>query len=170
MQAHAGHLVEAAFTQHRAAIVRHLTSVTRDPDAAEDLAQEAFLRLAREIEAGRTPDDAGAWLYRVGTNLAMSRGRHLQVVDRREAELPRPADLESPERAIIQNELAVAVAAFLAQMSGTEQRALTLAAQGYGGIEIAATLGRTPAATRTLLCRARAKIRGQMQLAGFAGI
>jgi RNA polymerase sigma-70 factor (ECF subfamily) len=169
MQAHAELFVEAAYMQHRAAVVRHLTSVTRDPDVAEDLMQEAFLRLAREVEAGRTPDEAGAWLHRVGTNLAMSRGRHLQVVDRREAELPRPADLESPEHAVVQNELAVAVAAFLAQMSGSERRALTLAAHGYDGIEIAASLGRTPGATRTLLCRARAKIRSQMVLAGFAG-
>lgn len=170
MQAHPGQFVEAAFTQHRTAIVRHLTSVTRDPDAAEDLTQEAFLRLAREVEAGRRPDDAGAWLHRVGTNLAMSRGRHLQVVDRREAELPRPADLESPEKVVIENELAAAVTAFLAQMSGTEQRALTLAANGYDGIEIATTIGRTPGATRTLLCRARAKLRVRMKMAGFAGI
>jgi RNA polymerase sigma-70 factor (ECF subfamily) len=170
MRVHAEQLVEAAFTQHRAAVVRHLTMVTRDPDAAEDLAQEAFLRLAREVEADRTPDDPGAWLHRVGTNLAMSRGRHLQVVDRREAELPRPANLESPEHAVVEHELAKVLVAFLAQMSGAEQRALTLAAHGYDGLEIAANIGRTPGATRTLLCRARAKMRMRMQLAGFAGV
>jgi DNA-directed RNA polymerase specialized sigma24 family protein len=92
------------------------------------------------------------------------------VVDRREASLPRPADLESPEQTVVQNELATALGAFLAQMSGTEQRALTLAANGYDGIEIADTIGRTPGATRTLLCRARAKLRVRMQVAGFAGV
>jgi RNA polymerase sigma factor, sigma-70 family len=169
MQAHAGQLVEAAFTEHRAALVRHLTSVTRDADAAEDLAQEAFLRLAREIEAGRTPDDAGAWLHRVGSNLAMSRGRHLQVVDRRSGFLPRPSEPDGPEHVIVQGELAAAVGAVLAEMSAHERRALALAANGYAGVEIASELGRTPGAVRTLLCRARAKIRVEMQVAGFAG-
>lgn len=170
MQVNAGQHVEAAFIEHGAAVVRHLTALTRDASAAEDLAQEAFLRLAREIEAGRVPDDAAAWLHRVGTNLAMSRGRHLQVVDRRAGFLPRPSAPDGPEQIVVQGELAEAVALVLAQMSGTERRALTLAANGYRGAEIAASLGRTTGATRTLLCRARAKARDRMQLAGFAGI
>ena len=169
MQAYAGQLVEAAFTEHRAALVRHLSSVTRDADVAEDLTQEAFLRLAREIEAGRLPDDAGAWLHRVGSNLAMSRGRHLQVVDRRAGFLPRPSEPDGPEQVVCDNELAIAVGAVLAQMSGSERRALALAANGYVGAEIATELGRTPGAVRTLLCRARAKIRVELQVAGFAG-
>ncbi len=37
--------------------------------------QESFLRLFKEVEAGRTPDNVRAWLYRVGSNLAISRGR-----------------------------------------------------------------------------------------------
>ena len=164
----AGRMVEAAFTEHRAALVRHLTSVTRDPDVAEDLAQEAFLRLAREIEAGRCPDDIPAWLHRVGSNLAMSRGRHLQVVDRRNGELPRPAEPEGPEHIVITGELTLAVGAVLAHMSGAERQALALAANGFHGSEIAVSIGRTPGATRTLLCRARAKIREQLQLAGLA--
>jgi RNA polymerase sigma-70 factor (ECF subfamily) len=168
MQAISGRIVEAAFTEHRGSLVRHLTFVTRDADAAEDLAQEAFLRLAREIETGRCPDDLGAWLHRVGTNLAMSRGRHLQVVDRREHELSRPSEPDGPEHVVISGELTLAVCAVLAQMSGTERRALTLAANGFRGNEIAATIGRSPGATRTLLCRARAKIREQLQVAGFA--
>jgi RNA polymerase sigma-70 factor (ECF subfamily) len=168
MQAYAERLVEAAFTEHRASLVRRLTAVTRNADVAEDLAQEAFLRLAREIEAGRLPDDVGAWLRRVGTNLAMSRGRHLQVVDRRAGALPRPAEPDSPEHAVVEGELTAAVGAVLAQMSRAERHALALAANGYGGIEIAASLGRTPGATRTLLCRARAKIRERVEIAGFA--
>jgi len=170
MQLHASQVVEAAFNDHRAALVRHLCSVTRDADVAEDLAQDAFLRLAAEVEAGRPPDDSGAWLHRVGTNLAMSRGRHLQVVDRRAGALPRPAEPASPECVVVEGELTAAVGAVLAGLSRPERRALALTANGYGGIEIAASLGRTPGATRTLLCRARAKIRDRMVVTGFAGI
>ena len=47
------------------------------PGVAEDLLQEAFLRLTREVRADRTPDNVRAWLYRVGANLAVSRGRRI---------------------------------------------------------------------------------------------
>jgi RNA polymerase sigma-70 factor (ECF subfamily) len=168
MQAWTGRLVEAAYVEHQPMLVRYLTQSTRDVDTAQDLAQEAFLRLAREIEAGRTPDDTGAWLRRVAANLAVSRGRHLQVVDRHAGRLPRPAEPISPEQMVVDDELATAVGGVIAQLSGTEQRALVLAANGYGASEIARTVGRTPAATRTLLCRARSKIRERVRLAGFA--
>jgi RNA polymerase sigma-70 factor (ECF subfamily) len=168
MQAYAEVLVENAFIEHRSALVRRLTAICRDPEAAQDIAQEAFLRLAREVEAGRAPDNPGAWLHRVGSNLAMSHGRRVQVATRHEAELPRPAEPVSPERIAVESELASAVGVLLDELSQTERRALVLAANGVGGIEIASSLGRTPGATRTLLCRARAKLRERMRMAGFA--
>jgi RNA polymerase sigma-70 factor, ECF subfamily len=170
VQVHAGQLVEAAFTEHRAGLVRHLTMVTRDGEVAEDLAQEAFLRLAREIEAGRRPDDAGAWLHRVGLNLATSRGRRIQVADRHASFLADSREPVNPESVAIESELTVAVGTFLAELSRTERHALALAANGYQGSEIAASLGRTAGATRTMLCRARSKLRERMLLAGFAPV
>jgi len=170
MQAWTGHLVEVAYTEHRPMLVRYLSQVTRDSETAQDLAQDAFLRLAFEIQAGRLPNDTGAWLRRVGSNLAMSRGRHLQVVDRHAGNLPRPSEPVSPEEIVVQGELAAAVGGVMAQLSGTERRALALAANGYGPSEIAASVGRSAGATRTLLCRARSKIRDQVRLAGFAGV
>jgi RNA polymerase sigma-70 factor (ECF subfamily) len=160
-------IIEAAWAAHRAPLVRRLTALTRDADVAEDLAQEAFLRLTREVEAGRIPDDAAAWLHRVAANLAASRGRHLTVVDRRAGELVRPDAPPTPESMALQGETAAALRDALAGLSPTDRDALLLAAHGYRGHEIATSLGRTPGATRTLLCRARGKIRGRLQVAGF---
>jgi len=160
-------VVEAAYERHRGPLVRRLTVLTRSADVAEDLAQEAFLRLAREVEAGRAPDDPGAWLHRVGGNLVASRGRHLTVVDRRAGELPRPDSPDSPETVVVDAEMSGALRAVLAGLSASDRNALVLAAQGYHGPEIAASLGRTSGATRTLLCRARSKVRGQLEQAGF---
>ena len=168
MQPTNGRFVEAAYELHHGALVRRLTMLTRHADVAEDLAQEAFLRFAREVEAGRAPDDPGAWLHRVAGNLVASRGRHLTVVDRRAGELPRPDAPESPEALVIESEMNGALRTALAEMSPTDRDALMLAAQGYRGPEIAASIGRTPGATRTLLCRARTKARGRLQIAGFA--
>jgi RNA polymerase sigma-70 factor (ECF subfamily) len=160
-------LIETAYTEHRGSLVRRLTGITRDAEVAQDLAQEAFLRLAREVEAGRSPDNVAAWLQRVGANLATSRARHAQVAARHEASLAKPSEPESPEALVVEGELAAAVRAYMDQLTASERRALVLAANGFGGIEIASTIGRTPGATRTLLCRARAKIRERMLIAGF---
>jgi RNA polymerase sigma factor (sigma-70 family) len=159
--------VEAAWAEHRASLVGRLTALTRSPDVAEDLVQDAFCRLTREVEAGRTPDDAGAWLHRVAGNLVKSRGRHLTVVDRRAGQLPRPDAPETPEAIAVAAERAAAVRGALAGLSPADRDALILAAQGYRGEEIASSIGRTPGATRTLLCRARTKMRGRLEMAGF---
>jgi RNA polymerase sigma-70 factor (ECF subfamily) len=160
--------IEQAFSEHRGALVRHLAVLTRDSEVAQDLAQEAFLRLSREVAAGRVPDDAGAWLHQVGRNLAMSRGRHLQVVDRRAGNLPQPAEPQAPEHEAVQGELHAAVRVLLAGLPDDERLALLLAAEGYGGCEIADRVGRSPGATRTMLCRARAKLRARLASAGFS--
>ncbi len=168
MQSTSSQVVEAAYELHRGALVRRLTVLTRSADVAEDLAQEAFLRLAREVEAGRAPDAPAAWRHRVAGNLVASRGRHLSVVDRRAGDLPRPDEPDSPETVIVEAELCGALRAVLAELSATDRDALLLAAQGYHGPEIAASIGRTPGATRTLLCRARSKVRRRLEVAGFA--
>ncbi|OGO54613.1 MAG: hypothetical protein A2V84_08140 [Chloroflexi bacterium RBG_16_70_13] len=167
MQPTNGLVVQTAWELHHGPLVRRLTVLTRDPDVAEDLVQEAFFRLAREVEAGRTPDDLAAWLHRVAGNLVASRGRHLTVVDRRAADLPTPDAPESPETIVVEAELFDALHAVLDQLSPDDRGALLLAAQGYRGPEIAASIGRTPGATRTLLCRARSNVRGRLELAGF---
>jgi DNA-directed RNA polymerase specialized sigma24 family protein len=43
-----------------------------------------------------------------------------------------------------------------------ERTALLMAAQGVSGIEIADYLGRSPAATRTMMCRARLRLRAEL--------
>ncbi len=161
-------LIEAAWAAHRLSLVRRMTALTRDPGVAEDLVQEAFLRLTREVAAGRTPNDPAAWLHRVATNLVASRGRHLTVVDRRAAEIPRPDAPATPEAVALRAETAAALCAVLAELSSTDRDALILAAHGYRGHEIAASLGRSSGATRTLLCRARGKVRGRLELSGFS--
>lgn len=161
-------LLEQSYLDHGAGLVRHLTVVTRDRELAEDLAHDAFVRLAAEIDAGRLPDNPAAWLHRVGMNLAVSRARHRQVATRRHAELPRPSAPVGPDVVAEERELHGAVGVALAELSASERGALVLAAYGHGGAEIAAMLGRTPGATRTLLCRARAKVRQQLGFAGFA--
>jgi RNA polymerase sigma-70 factor (ECF subfamily) len=163
VQPHHEACVRDAFEANHAGLVRRLTAITRNPDDAEDLAQEAFVRLAVELESGRRPDDVPAWLHRVGWNLAMSRGRHVSVVNRRNGELPEPQPPTQPDRAAINRETHQAVLGALGNLSVVERDAMVLAADGYHGDELALAIGRTIGATRTLLCRARAKVRTQLE-------
>ncbi|MEA2608852.1 MAG: hypothetical protein QOJ75_1095 [Chloroflexota bacterium] len=159
-------LVETAYAVHAGPLVRQLTAITRDGAAAEDLAQEAFVRLVIQLRAGRVPDNIGAWLYRVGQNLAISRGRRMAVARRWNAEIA-PGDLaQSPELKAIESETFDSLCIALSELGSTDRAALILAAHGYRGSEIAQSIGRTDAATRTMLCRARTKVRGRLMQAG----
>lgn len=167
VDAAATQVVERAFEAHSVGLERRLAVFTRDQAAGQDLAQEAFYRLARQLERGPAPDDIGAWLHRVGRNLAVSRGRHLQVADRFARTLAPPDDVASPERIVLETERQTAMRLCLTQLTRTEQRAIALAAHGLAGRDMASAMGRTPSATRTLLCRARSKLRRRLMQASW---
>lgn len=56
-----------------------LVLFTGSRDVGEELAQEAFVRACQHWEKVRSMDAPGAWVHRVGINLAISRGRRLQT-------------------------------------------------------------------------------------------
>ena len=141
-----------------AALRRRLTALTHDPATAEDIAQEAYLRLVIEIRAVGVPDNMGGWLWRVAHNLVVSRGRRLAVAERHRAELLPESMSTSPETIAIRAEAEREVLDALAELDTTGRTAVTMAAWGVTGPEIAQAIGRTDNATRTLLCRARARV------------
>jgi RNA polymerase sigma factor (sigma-70 family) len=155
-------IVGTAYQVHSGQLQRYLTGLTRDPNAGEDLTHDAFERLTVEVRAGRVPDEIGGWLHRVGHNLAMSRGRRISVADRRRSELVVSDWAPSPESLTVAGEEQRAVGAALEGLGHIDRQALILASQGYRGAEIAHSIGRSDVATRTLLCRARAKVRARM--------
>lgn len=158
--------IEAAYREHAVALVRHALALTREPAAAEDLVHEAFSRLAVEIAMGRPPDNARAWLHRVVANLATSRGRRMSVADRHLPILVDRTEAPSPEDAVLDAEIGGMLRDALAILPASDRRAVVLAAEGYRGPEIAAVIGRTEGATRTLLCRARSRLRAHLIAAG----
>ena len=152
-------MIAAAFRDHSAAIQGTALRSTRDPEVAADVTQEAFLRLVAEAQAGRFPDNVGAWLYRTSANLIVSRARRAAVARRlapRLARFDRPAE---PDAIAVLQEQHHELHAALATLSAADRVALLMAANGATGEEIARRLGRSHAATRTLLSRARGRLR-----------
>lgn len=139
-----------------------LSRSVRDADAAADLLAEAFTRLLLEERRGRWPEQPRAWLYRVATNLVLSRGRHSQVVARVDRVL-RGGYLEpqsaAPDVEVLRRERRGELDRALSQLKPDARLAILLAAQGFDGTAISVAIGRSETATRTLLCRSRVRLR-----------
>jgi RNA polymerase sigma-70 factor (ECF subfamily) len=139
-----------------------LRGATRDAETAEDLTQETFIRLLREVRAGRTPDNVRAWLYTVAANLVTSRGRRLAVAERFKAVLAFRGTGDDPEQDTIRAERRELVQRGLDRLPVDARTALLLSAHGFSGREIARLLGRSEGATRSLLTRARIRLRERL--------
>jgi RNA polymerase sigma-70 factor (ECF subfamily) len=155
--------IAEAYESYTPELRRYATARLRDSAAAEDVVQEAFVRLTVESAAGRAPHDPRAWLYRVVLNLIISGSRRAEVARRRSGRLALDdVELESPEVACLATERQHALATALQAAGAAGQTSLRLAAQGYTGREIARVLGRSEGATRTLICRARSQVRREL--------
>lgn len=159
-------IIAGAWSDYHGEIYAFLVRTTRDPDTAEDLLSDAFMRLTREVRAGRAPDNVRAWLYRVAANLATSRGRRIAVSLRGLVRIGAVAVARTddpPEASLLAREGRSELDAVLDDLGPDARTALLLAAEGFTGTEIAAAIGRTEAATRTLLCRTRVSVRHRLE-------
>jgi len=120
---------------------------------------ELFGFLVRMTRAGRMPDEVRPWLYRVAANAAISRSRHGAVWTRLVPRLLARREPALPETEFLRTERDAELHRALAEIPADARAALLLAAQGFGGHEIAASIDRTEGATRTLLSRSRAQLR-----------
>jgi len=151
--------IMTAYDEHQRRLTGFAYALTRDQDAADDLVQESFLRLIKEHAAGNVPDNVRAWLFRVCANLVTSRGRRGVVANRFLQRATAPAEEVAAEVEMLRHETGEALAAALAILPAESRAALVMAANGYSGREIADALGRTESATRTMMFRARERLR-----------
>jgi RNA polymerase sigma-70 factor (ECF subfamily) len=158
--------VASAYEAHQPEIYAFLVRSTRNPAIAEELLQETFLRLTEETRSKRPPEQVRPWLYRVASNLVISRGRRNSAAQRWLERVGRePSDMagqESAETRVLRRERTGALEQALTRLAPDARVAMVLSSEGFSGEEIAATIGRTHAATRTLLTRARIQLRNDL--------
>src|SRR3954453_7922025 len=160
--AHTDALVAAWYTEEQAVLERYVRSLVRDPDEAADVCQESFVRLLVMARATGLPDAPGAWTRRVAHNLVVSNARRRSTSERSAARLAEHDAVGSPEDSVVGREHDRHLATALASAATDDRTVMILAAQGFRSREIAERLGRSEPATRTLLCRARGRLRGRM--------
>jgi RNA polymerase sigma-70 factor, ECF subfamily len=190
-QAGSGQAFEALFERHASSVYGFLVRRVGDEALAEDLYQEAFLRVHRArhtYEAGRP---FRAWLFAIAHNLLndslRSRARTPQTrslddapeTERRSAKQGSPAraiDLEpsqvppdgSPEALAANHELGHAVTRAVRALPADEATVLLLARfEGLSYEDIGPIVGRTPAAAKQLVYRALKRVRAELAASGF---
>jgi RNA polymerase sigma-70 factor (ECF subfamily) len=131
----------AAFDELRDPMFRYLLVLSRNAAEAEDLAQEAFLRLYQELRAGRPIDHTKSWLFRTGHNLAIDRHRSREVrledsLDAAAAEVIDHRQASTEETMLRQEQLSIMRAA-VDRLSAQQRSCLHLRTEGFRYREIA---------------------------------
>ena len=131
------------YRREASALVGMLFVYCRDRSTAEEVAQEAFLRLRSSMDRVRDRSQAAAYVRSIAFNLARSRFRHQAVVDRHRP--APPGNAASPEDAYVLREDQRTVVAALGRLSEKQRACLVL--RFYEELterEIAETLSMSP--------------------------
>lgn len=152
--------IVAAYDEHQRSLFTFARAMLGDADLADDCVQDTFLRLVRIGEAsGGMPDNVGGWLHRVCGNVIMSQLRRRKVRNRVRTLLAPRNEVPSAEDTMVHRERHDRLRVHLDALAPDARMALLLAAAGLSGRQIASTLGRSEAATRVLISRARRRLR-----------
>jgi RNA polymerase sigma-70 factor, ECF subfamily len=156
---------EDLYGQYGQAVVRLCRLLLRDPQEAQDVSQEVFVKLFRE-EQIRPPAELNRWLRRVAINACRDRRRSAwwrvwraggseplaeNQVASREA---------TPERAVLGLETRRQVWSAFRQLSARQQEVFALRhVEGLSTTEVAETLGVTEGSAKRHLFRAVRRLR-----------
>ncbi|MBA3452002.1 MAG: RNA polymerase sigma factor [Deltaproteobacteria bacterium] len=153
---------DVVFAAYRRRVYGYLVRMTRRRDAAEDLLQEAFLRLAQHAKRLDADTRLGAWLFTVAHRLFVSWTRAQHVRAQLAGDLPRsepPTSDRSPLEALADSQAQLALErAFGALAPAYREVALLVGVEGLTPTEVAGILGEKPDAIRQRLARARTQL------------
>ena len=162
--------------KYRRPMVSFMYRMMRNSAAAEDLAQEVFLRVYRSRESYEASAKFTTWLYRIATNLAMNHARDTRH-ERPEntVSLDEPDDttglsIDLPDGSLTAEEMMVR----RERMAGIRKRVQCLPERQRTAVimhkfqqmdyrQIAEVLKLSESATKSLLFRAYETLRGQLQ-------
>ncbi|WP_068775991.1 sigma-70 family RNA polymerase sigma factor [Paenibacillus sp. FJAT-26967] len=151
---------QTVFYEHYPSVRRKLLGLVRSEAAADDLAQDVFIKLYRNPP--EDPASLGAWLHRVLTRTAydymdkLARERRLLNKQEQTYEAVSPP---SGEETVLRNMDQQEVRDWLEELSERDRQVLLLRYSGYSYLEIAEELHVRPPLVGTMLNRATARLR-----------
>jgi RNA polymerase sigma-70 factor (ECF subfamily) len=152
--------------RHLDSIVNYARRYTGDPDDANDVAQETFVRVWQKGHSWKPGGSSPmAWVYRICYNLCIDlirkRRPNVSLVDVDDP--PAPA-LETPEHRLMSEARTDAVMSALDKLPERQYTALSLCAyQGLSNKDAAAVMEISVEALESLLSRARRTLKTQLQ-------
>ncbi|HEY6337747.1 MAG TPA: sigma-70 family RNA polymerase sigma factor [Candidatus Sulfotelmatobacter sp.] len=163
--------------KYRRPLISFMYRMARNSAAAEDLAQEVFLRVYRSRETYEASAKFTTWLYRIATNLAVNHARDTRHErpevsvsldetsdDSSTTTLQLPDGSATAEQAMVQRERLAAIRSKVEVLP--EQQRLAVIMHKYQQMdykEIAAVLKKSESATKSLLFRAYETLRDQLK-------
>jgi RNA polymerase sigma-70 factor, ECF subfamily len=132
------------YRELRKPLLRYLVCLGLTADEAQDVVQDAFVRLHRHLAAGGSQENIRSWLFRVAHNAARN---HQNSYQKR---FSAPLDVEvevsmideiTPERAMLEKERFRRLHSALRQLTHAEHECLLLRAGGLRYREIGEILG-----------------------------
>ena len=164
---------EDVFGRYHERIYRYVLRLVHQPDEAEDLTQETFLRMHRELSSLREESALTSWLYRIATHICYDRFR--QASYRRESQSlddteggqdndleERLEDVGEPklDQVIDRQEMSACVQGYIGRLSDDHRIAILLHdLHGMTCPEIAERLGCSLEIVKIRLHRARQKLK-----------
>jgi RNA polymerase sigma-70 factor, ECF subfamily len=152
-------LFRRAYGEYFVRIRTYVRRLSGDTTQAEDLAQEVFARLWKELVTAGSPPNTRAWLYRVAGNLVVSRFRlHARVSQFLRAS---PGGASRSSSVNVEREAAhrQIVERALKELPEPMRQCLLLHHEGLTANEMAEILRIKPAYVRTLVFRAHERFR-----------
>lgn len=139
---------------------RYCFRLTGDEDEADDVAQEAFVRMVRHDVTGEIPG-VRSWLFRTALNLVRDRSRvrsnRERLLEANPAHSAAPDDPETPDRASERAENVRRVRRVLATLDERDRALLLMREEGFRYREIAEAVGVATSSVGTLLSRAQTR-------------
>jgi RNA polymerase sigma-70 factor (ECF subfamily) len=141
------------------ALLRYARRLTGSRTDAEEIVQDAFLKLHCELSAGTELTNVRAWLFRVATNAARDRERERRVRAREDAQLVDVKVVDFEAR--LQSQQMTRRA--LRRLPPRMRQVLLLWSEGFTYREMADITGIEPGYVGVLLQRARAAFKKQYE-------
>ncbi|MGH9629893.1 MAG: RNA polymerase sigma factor [Bryobacteraceae bacterium] len=153
--------VERAFEDGREDVYHHLLALGVPAPQAQELTQEAFLRLYVSLRGGEPIQSARAWVFRVAHNLGLkerAKAARLHPIDP-ELESTLTRGDTSPEQDLLAGERNRRLHKAIGELSPQQRQCLHLRAEGLRYREIASTIGISASSVGEFLSRALSKLR-----------
>ena len=147
---------QAFFSEHYDRLARALFLLAGEPDEAEDLAQEAMVRVYERWGRVSTMASPEGYLYRTALNLHRSRLRKLVTRRKRRERATATVTADPADAAAASDEVARALAAL---PDGQREAVVLVSWLGMDAEEAGRLLGIEPVSVRARLSRARTTLR-----------